>query len=328
MATLYVAEQGALVAKKGERLLVRKDGKVLKDVPLVHVERVVLLGSVHLTTPALVHLLEKGVDVVLLSRRGNFRGKIQPPWAKDARLRQRQYATHQEPTERLNLARYFVTGKIRNMIALWRRQRKCRELGTAVRELQGLAHKASGAKDFAELRGYEGAASVLHFRVFRMSLGRDLGFRRRAHRPPTDPVNALLSLGYTLLHNEFYALTAVMGLDPYLGFYHEVKHGHPALASDLMEEWRPVIVDFLVLGLINRGELRPAHFRKPRNGMRLTREGLEIFLKAYEQRLTSRITHPRERVRLTYRQCLEVQVRYLAAHLRGKVAAYEPFQWR
>jgi CRISPR-associated protein Cas1 len=328
MATLYVVEQGALVAKKGERLLVRKDGKILRDVPLVHVERVVLLGNVHLTTPALVSLLEKGVDVALLSSRGTFRGKIQPPWAKDARLRQQQYAAYQEPERRLDLARRFVVGKLRNMIALWKRQRKCRELGTAVGELQRLARKAGEAGDLAKLRGYEGTAGAIHFRAFRMSLARDLGFRRRAHRPPTDPVNALLSLGYTLLHNEFYALTTMVGLDPYLGFYHEVKHGHPALASDLMEEWRPVVVDFLVLGLINRGELRSAHFRKPRNGIRLTHEGFEIFLKAYERRLTAKVMHPRARERLTYRQCLEAQVRHLAAYLRGKGAAYEPFHWR
>ena len=328
MASLYVVEQGAVVAKKGERILVRKDGKVLKEVPLMHIDRLVLFGNIHLTTPALTHLLKRDVDVVLLSSRGMFRGKIQPPWAKDAELRQMQYATYGDPRKRLQLAKMFVTGKIRNMIALWRRQGKGGEFGAAVRELKKLSRKATEAPDLPSLRGYEGAAASVHFKVFRAALKQDMGFVRRVHRPPTDPINALLSLGYTLLHNEIYSLACAAGLDPYLGFYHEMRRGHAALASDLMEEWRPVIVDFLVLGLVNRGEVSPGHFRMGKRGVRIVREGLELFLKAYERRLTSRIFHPREKRRLTYRGCFEAQLGLLVALLRGKSASYEPFLWR
>lgn len=328
MASLYVIEQGAVVAKKGERILVCKDGRILKEIPLVHIDRVVLFGNIHLTTPALTHLLKRDVDVVLLSSRGTFRGKVQPPWAKDAELRRLQYAAHGDPRKRLHLARMFVSGKIHNMIALWRRHGKARECGGPVKELRKLMRKVSKAPDIPALRGYEGAAGALHFETFKVALDQDMGFRRRKHRPPTDPVNALLSLGYTLLHNEFYALACAVGLDPYLGFYHEVKRGHAALASDLMEEWRPVIVDFLVLGLVNRGEISPGHFRIGRDGVRIVREGLELFLKSYERRLTSRVFHPREGKRLTYRRCFEAQVRDLIAYLRGKAPSYEPFPWR
>lgn len=113
-----------------------------------------------------------------------------------------------------------------------------------------------------------------------------------------------------------------------MGFYHQIKHGHPALASDLLEEWRPVIVDLLVLGFINRKELTPGHFRRTRVGVRLTKAGLARFLEGYERRLTSRVTHPRLGRRLSYRQCLEAQVRLLAAYVRGDAPAYEAFRWR
>ena len=328
MATLYVVEQGAVVTKKGQRLLVSKGGELLQEVPMIHVDRVVLMGNVHFTTPALVHMLKRRIDVVLLSCHGTLRGRIQPPWAKDARLRQRQYELHRNDGVRLSLSKKFVLGKLRNMAVLWKRQRDGRSIGEHFKALKRLMGKAASASDLAKLRGYEGAASAQHFQVFKASLHQDLGFTGRAHRPPKDPVNALLSLGYTLLHNELYALVTAVGFDPYMGFYHEIKHGHPALASDLLEEWRPVIVDLLVLGLVNREEITPGHFRRTRTGLRLTKQGLTRFLEGYERRLTTRVIHPRLGRRLTYRRCLEAQVRLLAAYVRGETSMYEPFQWR
>lgn len=328
MATMYVTEQGALVTKKGQRLLVSKGGELLQEMPTVHIDRVVLLGNVHFTTPALVHMLKRGVDVVLLSSHGTLRGRIQPPWAKDAQLRQRQYELCKDQGVRLALAKKFVLGKLLNMAALWNRHRDRHPAAEFREGLKRLIRRASSATDLAKLRGYEGMATAQHFQVFKASLDQDLGFNGRAHRPPPDPVNALLSLGYTLLHNELYSLVTAVGLDPYLGFYHEIKRGHPALASDLLEEWRPVIVDLLVLGLINRKELTPGHFRRTRTGVRLTKQGLARFLEGYERRLTSRVTHPRLGRRLPYRRCLDAQVRLLAAYIRGDAPMYEPFRWR
>lgn len=202
MATLYVTEQGALVAKKGQRLLVSKAGKLLQEVPIIHVDRVVLMGNIHFTTPALVQMLKRGVDVVLLSSHGTLRGRIQSPWGKDARLRERQYELCHTGGVRLTLAKQFVIGKLLNMAALWRRNRDSASASEPLKALRRLVGKASAASDLAKLRGYEGAATALHFQVFKASLGQELGFTGRAHHPPMDPVNALLSLGYTLLHNE------------------------------------------------------------------------------------------------------------------------------
>lgn len=329
MGTLYIAEQGAVVAKANGRLVVRKNGRVIREVVGLHVDRIVVLGNAHLTTPTIAYALDKGVDVVFLSAGGAYRGRLEAPLGKDARLREAQFRMAQDEAGRLAVAKAVVAGKLRNMTALWRRQRKARAAAGCVASIHRLIPRAEKAASLPQLRGYEGSAAAAHFAALRSCVPSGLGFRRRVHHPPTDPVNALLSLGYTLLHNELRAAISTAGLDPYRGFYHELRHGHAALASDLMEEWRPVIGDALVLALLTRERLVRHDFRAlPDRSVRLTRDALERFLRAYDERLCSRIQHPALDQRLTYRQCIAHQVAHLAAHIRGERAAYEPFPWR
>lgn len=329
MTTLYVIEQGAIVTKTDGRVVVRKDHQVLQDIPAINIERIVLFGNVHLTTPAVAFVLKEGIDVVYLSSHGTYRGRFQPPWAKDAHLRQLQYRASLDESFRLAISKRFIQGKLSNMAALCRRQKGSAEVSTMLRRLDQLSRRAAQANGLNELRGYEGAASTTYYKAFRLFLKQNFGFSARSHHPPRDPINALLSLGYTLLYNEIYALINVVGLDPYMGFFHEVKRGHAALASDLMEEWRPIIADSLVLFLVNRGELTGAHFRLPQpDQVCLTKEGLARFVRRYEDRLASQVHHPRLQKRLSYRQCLEAQVRHLVECILGKAKTYQPFQGR
>jgi len=331
MATLYIIEQGATLTKVDNRFVVRKGRKVLKEIPALQVDRIVVFGNANLTTPAIKFALHQGIDVAYLSSRGIYRGRLQPEPTKDARLRWMQYEKSRDPDFRLALSKQFVSGKLQNMIALCRRQRrsqKGRTIEAQLNILERLSRKVTLAEGLEELRGYEGAASAAYYKAFRRFLRQDLGFERRNHRPPRDPVNALLSLGYTLLYNNIYGLINVVGLDPYLGFFHELKRGHAALASDLMEEWRPVIVDSLVLAMINRGELGQGDFRWIRGQVRLTREGLMQFLRRYEGRLAARVFYPRLKVRISYRRCLELQVRHLAELILGRAKNYRPFHTR
>jgi CRISPR-associated protein Cas1 len=226
------------------------------------------------------------------------------------------------------LARQLVHGKLHNMAALCRRQRSRKATGaikTAVDRLAQLDKKAANAADLAALRGWEGAASAVFYQAFSTFLRPELGFRGRNRRPPRDPVNALLSLGYTLLFNNFYATINIVGFDPYLGLFHEVKRGHAALASDLMEEWRSIIVDSLVLSMINHRELGPEHFLCLEGQIRLTKEGLERFLKRYDARLASTIRYPRLNQRISYRRCIELQTRHLADVISDQKKQYYPF---
>lgn len=328
MATLYVAEQGAVLTKTDGRLLVRKGRRILQDIPAIHVEQIVLFGNMQLTTQAMAFALDKGIDVAFLSSHGTYRGRLQPAWTKDAKLRQRQYSAFSDFRRRLVLARQLVHGKLHNMAALCQRQRSAKVTGvvkTAVNRLVQLDKKAANAANLAALRGWEGAASATFYQAFSTLLRPELGFRGRNRRPPRDPVNALLSLGYTLLYNNFYGMINIVGFDPYMGLFHEVKRGHAALASDLMEEWRPIIVDSLVLSMINHRELGPEHFLCLEGQIRLSKEGLERFLKRYDARLASKIRHPRLDQRISYRRCIELQVRHLANVISGPKKLYTPF---
>jgi CRISPR-associated protein Cas1 len=309
--------------------VVRKEGRVIHEVVALHVDRIVVMGNVHLTTPTVAYALDQGVDVVFLSAGGAYRGRLEAPLGKDARLRQAQYRMAQDEAQRLAVAKKVVAGKLSNMVALWRRQQRARAAATTVPAIQQLVPRVERASSLSQLRGYEGSATAAHFAAFRQSVPPDLGFERRVHHPPSDPTNALLSLGYTLLHNELRAVTSTVGLDPYQGFYHDLRHGHAALASDMMEEWRPVVVDALVLSLLHRGELVGHDFRVlPDRSVRLTRAALEGFLHAYDERLRARVQHRALGQRLSYRQCLAQQAKRLAGHIRGEEAAYEPFHWR
>lgn len=328
MATLYVADQGAVLAKTDDRLLVRKGRNILRDIPAIRVDRIVLFGNVHITTPAVAYALNEGIDVAFLSSRGTYRGRLQPEWGKDANLRQQQYRVFVDPHRRLLLARQIVRGKVRNMASLCRRQRPRRTtdaLRAVARHLVELSEKAARAPSTPSLRGLEGAATAAFYRAFSSLLSPQLGFQGRNRRPPRDPVNALLSLGYTLLYNTCYATINTVGLDPYLGFFHETRRGHAALASDLMEEWRPLIVDSLVLSLVNHRELGPEQFLSHKGQPRLTKGGLERFLTHYDARLASKIQHPRLQQRISYRRCVEIQTYHLADALRSSKQPYQPF---
>jgi len=328
MATLYITEQGAILTKTDGRLLIRKGHKILQDLPAVHVDRIVLFGNVHLTTPAVTFALKEGIDVVFLSSHGTYRGRLQSGWAKDAKLRKLQYQAFLAPDRRLSLAKRFVIGKLHNMLALCRRQEKRKEVDLItnnIKQMARITQKAMEASDLPTLRGYEGAATSLFYKLFGVFLKQELNFRGRNKRPPRDPINALLSLGYTLLYNSLFSSINIVGLDPYLGFFHEIKRGHAALVSDLMEEWRPIIVDSLVLNVINHGELQREDFHINPDSVLLTKRGLKHFLQRYDNRLETRIRHPRLRQRVTYRQCIALQVRNLSDALTNPAKTYQPF---
>lgn len=329
MATLYVTEQGAQVEKEYQRLLVTRDDEVLFQVPLSRVSEVVLVGQVGVTTPAMLALLEAGVGLTLVSRSGALRGRLVPPTPRHIPLRHRQYERARDEAFCLGVARAIVGGKLRNARTLVRRWcRKFPAIGAAAAGIITQAIRgAEAATDLDALRGLEGVGTRAYFRAFRQVLRREWEFPRRARRPPTDPINALLSLGYTLLGQNMMTALEVVGLDPYDGFFHADKYGRPALALDLMEEFRGVVVDSLVRMVINKRMLQADDFQiGPEGEVILTRSGLRVFLTQYSARLETEVIHPLFGRRLTYQKCFEVQARLLRAVIEGKRETYLPFR--
>ena len=328
MPTLYVTEQGARLEREYRRLLVTKDDQVLMAVPLSRVSHVVLIGRVGMTTPAMHALLDAGVGVSLLSRAGKLRGRLLPASGGNLPLRHAQYARAQDPAFCLAVGRAIVQGKLRNSRNALRRLLRRRphlDPGPLERLGESLAQLPQAAT-LDELRGLEGVSARAYFSLLRQVVPREWAFPRRSRRPPRDPFNALLSFGYTLLTQNLLAACEVVGLDPFDGFFHGDKYNRPALALDLVEEFRSPVVDSVVLDLVGHSRLAPEDLQPGRSGgYYLTREGMRRFLWAYNRRLNTQVHHPRAGRALSYQKIFEVQARMLRRVIEGKEAVYRPF---
>lgn len=351
MSTFYLTEQRSLVKKDGDCLVVHipanKEAGTEKRkvrVPLMKIDQVVVYGDSTITSPALLALLENGAEVCFLSYHGRFRGRLSPGFSKNSLIRIEQHRAHNDYGRTLDLAKRFVLGKLANMRTLLLRSN--RKLGddrikTVAASLKGVMDKAERVRGDAEvevdpsdpqagtplgtLLGLEGAGTSLYFSVFHRLLKPDLGFKGRVKRPPTDPVNALLSYGYVLLMHNISSAISLVGLDPYVGYLHSSQYGKPALALDLMEEFRPVIVDSVVLTLVNNRIVQADDFVEEFGAYRLKERGRRAFLTKFEERLNATIRHPVFKYKATYKRCLELQVRLLAKALTGEIPEYAPF---
>ena len=235
---------------------------------------------------------------------------------------------------RLGIARDIVRGKLLNQRALllrYRRRRGGPDLDSAISAIGKYLQKLDALGDVESLLGVEGYGSALYYRAFRTLLTRDTGFVARVRRPPTDPVNSLLSFGYTLLTYGMQAAVHTVGLDPFIGFLHAAKYSRPSLVLDLIEQFRGVVVDSLVLGAVNTGAITDADFEPPSaltRGVFLTQDGMKKFIDAYEGRMHGKVLHPVDGVKVTYRRALELQARHMARVILGQEARYRSFAVR
>lgn len=328
MPILYVTEQGATIRHQAGRVVVRREDRVLSDLPDSKCEQIVVFGNVQLTTDLINFCFAQGVDVAFLSTHGKYRGRLQSALAKNAALRLRQYERTANPQFRLRNAAAIVGGKIDNMIAMTRQQRRLREDGRSpAAELDAIRAKLVRAQTLDSLNGYEGSATAAYFRAFKTALKGDWEFDVRSYHPPADPVNSLLSFLYTLLHNDVSAAINVVGLDPWLGVFHRPRLGHAALASDLMEEHRAVLADRPALTLLNKRMLIETDFvLTPEKRFRLTPPALKRVLETYARGLNETVFYAPTGIRTTYRQVIELQVRRFARVVLDEEDVYLPFQ--
>lgn len=342
---LYVQEHGSYVSKKGYCLEVRdrKDDTKGKKVQLADVSHVCLFGGVQASTQAIGSLCDESIPIAYFSYGGYFRGMTTGLPSKNVDLRIRQYASANDPEFANAIARSLVAGKIENQRTLLRRNHDSPPT-QVLDDLREYRTNATRCESNASLLGIEGIAAKAYFGEFAGMLKSKSGgasiadesgesvfqfdFTRRNRRPPVDPVNALLSYGYAILTKDLSVAAWIVGLDPFLGFYHRPKYGKPALALDLMEEFRPLIVDSVVITVINTGVLSPSDFVTRGQAVALTSNGRKKFLQAYERRMETQITHPIFGYRITYRRTLEVQTRLLSRVLMGEIDKYQPFTTR
>jgi CRISP-associated protein Cas1 len=327
MATLYVTTPGSRIEKEYKRLLVVKNDELLARIPLFRIDHVVLVGSVGITTPAMIALLKNGTGLAIIDSNGKLIGRLNPLEMKNIHLQQAQFKYSQDQKFCLDVSKNFIIGKVSNAATMVARLRRSHPTIDPLisKKLRQTKRQINLADNLATLRGIEGKAARVYFLAFRQALHPAWSFRARSHHPPKDEVNALLGLAYTLLHENMITALEIVGLNPYEGFLHADKYGRPALALDLMEEFRHIIADSVVIGLINKKMLKPDNFTIEKNQYRLRQSGLQKFFKAYQQRIHTQVIHPVVQKRLTYQKCFEVQARLLRKRIEGLADNYKPF---
>jgi CRISPR-associated protein Cas1 len=333
---LYLNSQGFRVGKSGEVLQVKEKDSVRQEVRIHEICQVNLLGNIQISTQAIQALCEAEVPVAYFSQGGWFYGLTAGLTTKNIFLRRAQFRLAEEPWFALRLARWLVAGKIRNQrVMLMRNHIEPPPL--VIEQMKQLAERAEAAVALDELLGIEGQGARLYFGAFPGLLKSpddhteapfSFDFSSRNRRPPRDPVNALLSLAYSVLAKDLTITCAAVGFDPMLGFYHQPRFGRPALALDLMEPFRPLIADSAVLQAINNRMITARDFIQSGRSVALTPSGRKAFFLAYESRMDTLVTHPIFQYRITYRRMLEVQTRLLGRYLEGNIASYPVFVTR
>lgn len=330
---LYIQSAGARVGKRGDELTVELRDGTRERARIGDTSHVALFGNVQISTQALQELCARGIAVSYLSAGGWLYGVTRGMDHKNTELRRLQFAVAADPARCLALARRFTVVKIRNARTLVRRNAEAAAV-RALDRLKELVEAAESASSLESLLSIEGTAARVYFDAFSTMLRPPdeadrmaFDFDGRNRRPPRDPINALLSFGYAMLAKDVVVTLIAVGFDPFLGFYHQPRYGRPALALDLMEEFRPLIVDSVVLGAVNTGAIKRGDFIA-RGGVALTPAGRSACLRAYERRMDELVSHPVFGYRISYRRVLEVQVRLLARHLAGELAEYPPFVTR
>jgi CRISPR-associated protein Cas1 len=341
---LYLNTAGYRVGRKDEVLVVKDRDKLVDEVRIRDVSHVALFGNIQISTQAIQALCEMEVPITFFSMGGWFYGIARGHGLKNVFLRIEQFRLARDQATCLALAKQFVHGKIRNQRTLLMRNH-IEPPAEVTGKLKRAADDALEAESTEELLGIEGAAASLYFQNFggMLKVGEDepgdesgeakrrafdFNFDGRNRRPPTDPVNAMLSLAYSILAKDCTLAALAVGFDPYIGFYHQPRFGRAALALDIMEEFRPLIAESSVLSCINNGVITPEDFVRAGQAVNLSAAGRKRFFQTYEQRMNSLITHPLFDYKVSYRRALELQARLLGKALTGEIGGYIPLMTR
>lgn len=289
MSVVYLTTAGTMVRRRGEILQVWQRDSKLADVRLFDLERLIVVGSVQLTTQALGILLDRGVDVAFLTGRGRLRGTLVSGESRNVFLRLAQYDRWQGESFRVTFGQHLTRSKLTaqlRLLARYERNHPDHLESEAVERVRQCLAQIEKADSVETLRGIEGAGAAAYFGQFGRML-RGVSFPGRKKHPSTDPVNSLLSLGYVMVTNEVAGALEARGFDPAVGFFHGIRYGRSSLALDLVEPFRQPVIDRLTLRLFNRKQVSANDFEGGERGLRLSPEALKEYFAAYEEHLRS-----------------------------------------
>lgn len=323
MSVLYVTQPDAVVSKTYEAFTValKQNGTWTKQsVPAQTIDQMVLMGNPQVTGDAFVYALQLGMPIHYLSSFGKYLGSALPGQSRNGALRLAQYGLYHDLSRRLELVKAIVTAKIHNQYAVLYRH------GQTDSPVKGRKKLVQTQSTLDGVRGIEGLAAREYFAGMAAIVGTSWNFLGR-HRPPPDPINSLLSFAYGLLRSQVTAAVHLAGLDPYIGYLHEVHHGQPALVLDLMEEFRPLVADNLVLSVLNNRQIQQPDFSESLGVYTLADEARKRFLQAFDRKMQDEFKHPVFGYRCSYRRAIELQARLLGRHLQEGIP-YKPLVLR
>lgn len=337
--TLYVTTQGAYLSKEGETVLVRVDGETKLQVPIHNLDGIVCFGPVSCSPPLMGLCAARNVAISFLSERGRFLARVEGPVSGNVLLRREQYRKADDKEAAADLARAVVVAKIANSRTVLMRASRdhpehlgAEELIEAEQHLVQLIQELDSPQLLDSVRGREGEAARRYFSCFDYlitSQREDFFFQQRSRRPPLDNMNALLSFLYTLLVHDVSSALEGVGLDPAVGYLHRDRPGRPGLSLDIMEEFRPFLVDRLALSLVNRHQIKGKGFTKTETGaVHMDDDTRKEVLIAYQKRKQDEILHPFMGEKVSLGLLPHVQALLLSRYLRGDLDGYPPFFWK
>ena len=326
MAVLYVKEQGAYVRRKNERVLVSKGAETLLEIPVANLTNMAVIGSVQVTAQALQMLMTRGVDVNYFSRSGKYLGCTAAEASKNIFLRLAQYEVWNDLERRLAVARRIVDNKIRNQMTMIRRFHFDREdyaWQPDVEKMEEYLGKLPGRQTSSEILGVEGICSSIYFGAFGHMFRCEFEFHGRNRRPSRDPINVMISLGYTFLTKEVNNALDAESFEMYLGFLHGIRYGRKSLALDMVEEFRQPVVDRLVIRLFNKRMITEYDFSTEEDQILLNEDGFQKFCREFERWMTDKSFSEGE---MSFRSRIREQVSLLKKAVQTG-ADYVPFRW-
>ena len=338
--TLYLQEQGSILLKDGDRFSVEKEGRQINEINVRRVEQILVLGNITLSTLAMQYCMKSNIPVTFLSQHGSYFGRLEATTADQSAIERFQYLRSLDEPFALDLARRIVEAKIRNSCTMIQKERALawesngelkEKFDTTLLLMHALLEQSKTCESIDVLRELASKSAALYFELYGLLFKKELPFYSnafsRVRRPPTDPVNSLLSFGYTLLHTNIFSLVRMRGMNPYIGFLHAEEKGNPALINDLIEEFR-TLIDSMTLHTLNKGVLRNRDFYYPatQGGCFMTDDARKKFLAVFEQRMWEESHDQQSGQTMNIRRLIESQVIKISEVLAGKRAFYEPWQ--
>lgn len=333
MSLLYVNENGAVIGLEANRCCVKYTDGMKKLVPIETLEGITIMGHAQMTTPCVQECLKRGIPVSYFSKGGSYFGHLQSTGHINA-SRQRQQCKLYETDFAIELSKRIIKAKLRNQSVVLRRYEKSANMSVTESDkmLKICREKIDACSSISEIMGFEGQGAKAYFQGLSEVINPQFAFKGRSKRPPKDEFNSLLSLGYSVMMNEVYGKIEAKGLNPYFGFMHRDKENHPTLASDMMEEWRAVIVDATVMSLINGHEITKDMFSNDLDapGYYLTKEGIKVFLGKLEKKLQTEVRYLQYvDYAVSFRRAIALQMDALVKAIENEDALlYSPIEIR